>query len=44
MMRPWKKALVEDQDMHTFSNTYGMLLNETPPEAFVAEMKRIGKL
>jgi len=44
LMRPWKKALVEDQDMHTFSMTYANLLIDQPPFEFIKEMKSVGRL
>lgn len=44
LMRPWKKILVEDQDMHSFSMTYANLCLTEPPYEFITKMKAIGKL
>lgn len=44
LMRPWKKALVEDLAMHGFSMSYAFLLNEKGVKDFLDEQQAKGML
>ena len=44
LMRPWKQALVEDQAMHGYAMSFGLLLNEKGQLEWLEEMKRLGKI